>query len=58
MRLCAFVGVQVSGSEEEVHHRVEGAQAERAEPLRGPEHHQPHHGHEVLPGQNVPCGGL
>lgn len=53
-----FVCAQVSGSEEEVHHRAEGAQAKRAESLRSPEHHQPHHGHEVLPGQNVSRGGF
>lgn len=49
---------QVSSSEEEVHHRTKGAQAKRAESLCSPEHHQPHHGHEVLQGQNVSCGGL
>lgn len=53
-----FVCAQVSGSEEEVHHRTEGATAKRAEPLHSPEHHQSHHGHEVLPGENVSSGGL
>lgn len=48
MGLC--VCAQISGSEEEVHHRTEGAQAKRAESLCSPEHHQSHHGHEVLPG--------
>lgn len=54
--LCVYA--QVSGSEEEVHHRTEGAQAKRAESLCSPEHHQSHHGHEVLPGQNVSRGGF
>lgn len=44
--LCA----QVPGSEEEVHHRTEGAQAKRAESSRSPKHYQSHHGHEVLSG--------
>ena len=56
-RVCVFV-LQVPGGEEEVHHRAEGVEAEGAESLRASEHHQPHHGHEVLPGQNVPRGGL
>lgn len=55
---CVCVCAQVSGSEEEVHHRTEGAQAKRAESLCSPEHHQSHHGHEVLPGQNVSSGGF
>lgn len=58
LHLCACACTQVSGSEEEIHHRTEGAQAERAESLCGPERHQSHHGHEVFPGQNVSCGGL
>lgn len=54
--LCACA--QVSGSEKEIHHRTEGAPAKRAESLCSSEHHQSHHGHEVLPGQDVSCGGL
>lgn len=61
--LCIYLSVfvlcaQVSGSEEEVHHRTEGAPAKRAESLRSPKHHQSHHGNEVLPGQNVSRGGF
>lgn len=50
--------LQVSGSEEEVYLRAEGAEAEGAEPLHHPVNHQPHHGPQVLPHQNVPSGGL
>ena len=49
---------KVPSSEEEVHLRAEGAETEGAEPLRHPVYHQPHHGTQVLPHQNVPGGRL
>lgn len=56
MSLSMFV--QVSGSEEKIHHRIEGAAAKGAESIRLAEHYQSHHGHEVLSGQNVSGGGF
>lgn len=50
--------VQVPGGAQEVHHRAEGTEAEGAKSSRGAEHHQPHHGHEVLQSEDVPRRGL
>lgn len=44
------MSTQVSGSQEKVQHRTQGAQAKRAESVRSPEHHQSYYGHEILQG--------
>lgn len=49
---------QVSCREEEVHDWAEGAAAERAESVGSPEHHQPHHGGQVFPNQDVSRWGF
>ncbi|MGH0127200.1 UNVERIFIED_CONTAM: hypothetical protein FKN15_051317 [Acipenser sinensis] len=49
---------QVSGCQEEVHDRVKGASTEGTESPCCAKHYQPDNGDEILPGQNVPCGGF
>lgn len=56
-RLLVYV-FKVFSSDKKVQHRAGRAPEKRAESLHRTVHHQSHHGHEVLPGQNVPRGGF